>query len=153
MENRFELFTTLIAKCSRSIKRIKNIEMKEFNLKSPHVSCLYYLYKSKGSLTATKLCEICDEDKAYISRSLDSLENSKYIYYEWQNTKRYNSSIFLTEKGNEVAQKIAEKIDNILENASIGLTEKDRQIFYDTLTLISNNLENIIENKPKDRNE
>ena len=76
---RFQQFTVLITKINRSIHKIKTGEMEEFSLKSPHVSCLYYLYKSKGSLTATKLCEICDEDKAYISRSLDSLENSKYI--------------------------------------------------------------------------
>jgi len=43
MQQRFETFTVLIAKISRSIRRIKAEEMSEFHLKGPHVSCLYYL--------------------------------------------------------------------------------------------------------------
>ncbi len=144
MKNRFELFTTLIAKCSRSIKRIKSLEMEEFNLKSPHVSCLYYLYVNNSSLTAKELCDICDEDKAYVSRSLDSLETEGYITCESKTAKRYKSPIVLTEKGKVVAKRVAEKVNAIVENASIGLTEEDRQVFYSTLKLISNNLDAII---------
>ena len=68
MEERFETFTVLIARISRSIKRIKADEMADFELKGPHVSCLYYLSQQDG-MTAAELCERCDEDKAAISRS------------------------------------------------------------------------------------
>ncbi len=149
MEKRFQLFTTLIAKSSRLIKRIKTLEMEEFNLKSPHVSCLYYLYVNNGSLTATELCEICDEDKAYVSRSLDSLENDGYIVCESKTTKRYKSPISLTEKGKSIAKLVSEKIDFVVEQASLGLSQKDREIFYSSLILISNNLEKFIQNKMK----
>ena len=81
MEKRFELFTVLISKISRSIRKIKTEEVSEFNLKSPHVSCLYYLYKSKP-LTATELCDICGEDKAAISRSLEFLEKNGFLTCE-----------------------------------------------------------------------
>ena len=47
MIERFETFTVLITKISRSIRKIKTEEMAKFNLKSPHVSCLYYLFKSE----------------------------------------------------------------------------------------------------------
>ena len=73
MEERFETFTVLITRISRSIKRIKADEMADFELKGPHVSCLYYLSQRDG-MTAAELCERCDEDKAAISRSLDDLE-------------------------------------------------------------------------------
>ena len=76
MMERFETFTLLISQISRSIRKIKTEEMAEFKLKSPHVSCLYYLYKEK-TLTAKELCDICDEDKAAISRSLLYLEKEK----------------------------------------------------------------------------
>ena len=59
MEERFETFTLLISKLNRSIKRIKSEEMDEFNLKSPHVSCLYYIYKM-GALTADERKIITD---------------------------------------------------------------------------------------------
>ena len=52
MQQRFETFTVLIAKISRSIRRIKAEEMSEFHLKGPHVSCLYYLTQL-GPLTDT----------------------------------------------------------------------------------------------------
>lgn len=75
MEERFETFTVLITRISRSIKRIKADEMADFELKGPHVSCLYYLSQQDG-MTAAELCERCDEDKAAISRSLDDLEKT-----------------------------------------------------------------------------
>ena len=55
MEQRFETFTVLITKINRNIRKIKNREMAEYNLKSPHISCLYFIYLS-GGLTATELC-------------------------------------------------------------------------------------------------
>lgn len=48
MEERFETFTVLITRISRSIKRIKADEMADFELKGPHVSCLYYLSQQDG---------------------------------------------------------------------------------------------------------
>ncbi len=55
MEERFETFTVLITRISRSIKRIKADEMADFELKGPHVSCLYYLSQQDG-MTAAELC-------------------------------------------------------------------------------------------------
>ncbi len=146
MDNRFRLFTTLITQCSRCIKKIKTLEMAEFNLKSPHVYCLHYLYINEGALTATELCEICDEDKAHVSRALEHLEKENYIICKSKTEKRYKSPIFLTEKGILVAKIIEEKIERIVENASVGLSDEDRKVFYSSLMLIANNLKNIISN-------
>ena len=77
LEERFETFTVLIAKISRSIRRIKAEEMAEYDLKATHVKCLHYLY-TVGELTAAELCERCEEDKAAISRSLEYLEAKGY---------------------------------------------------------------------------
>ena len=78
MEERFETFTVLLNRINRNIRKIKNEEMKNYELRSPHISCLYYLYISK-ELTSKDLCERCEEDKATISRSLDYLEKNNYI--------------------------------------------------------------------------
>lgn len=140
MLERYETFTVLIAKLSKCIRKIKSEEMSEYNLKNSHVSCLYYLYKMEA-LTATKLCEICGEDKASISRAIDFLEENGYINCSSTAKKRYNSVLILTEKGQQIASKIAEKIDKILEKVIIGLNNDDRVIMYKSLNLISNNLE------------
>ncbi|MEE0969510.1 MAG: helix-turn-helix domain-containing protein, partial [Clostridia bacterium] len=78
MKERFETFTVLINRISRNIRKIKNQEMAEYNLRSAHVSCLYYLYMHKGA-TATDLCERCEEDKATISRAIDYLETNGFL--------------------------------------------------------------------------
>lgn len=143
MEQRFETFTTQIAKISRSIRKIKTEEMAEFNLKSPHVSCLYYLYQSGNGMTAKELCDICDEDKAAISRAIAYLEEDGYINCSSRTEKRYKSPLSLTDKGVMVAKKIFEKVEHILDLASPGLTSKERQDFYATLTYISNNLQKL----------
>lgn len=142
MIDRFETFTTQIAKISRNIRKIKTEEMKDFNLKSPHVSCLYYLFKNE-TLTAKQLCDVCDEDKAAISRSIDYLEKNEFLTCDSKTEKRYKSPIMLTSKGKQVGEGIANKIDNILISASKGLSEPDRKTFYKALFLISDNLQKI----------
>jgi DNA-binding MarR family transcriptional regulator len=144
MYQRYKDFTVLITKISRSIKRIKTFEMEEINLKSPHVTCLYYLYK-EGKLTATEICDISEEDKAQISRAIDYLELHGYVICESNQKKRYNSHFDLTSKGKETAKYIADKIDNIIEEVSEELTLEERQKLYKSLNIISNNLERINE--------
>ena len=142
MQERFETFTVLINRISRNIKKIKNQEMAEYNLRSAHVSCLYYLYMHKGA-TATDLCERCEEDKATISRALDYLETNGFLTCESKCTKRYKSPLILTDKGNAVGKKIADKISGVLNVISGGLTEEERVAFYRSLSIISESLESV----------
>lgn len=142
MQERFEIFTVLINRISRNIKKIKNQEMAEYNLRSAHVSCLYYIYTLKGA-TATDLCERCEEDKATISRALDYLDANGYITREVESTKRYKSPLLLTSKGKEVGKKIADKISGVLDTISVGLTNEERVAFYRSLAIISDSLEAI----------
>lgn len=145
MRGRFEHFTVLIANINRCIKKIKTEEMEEYHLKSPHVSALYYLNK-ESALTATELCSLCKEDKAAMSRALDYLEKNGYIFSNTDANKKYRRPLKLTEKGEKIALGIAEKIDRILEEASEGLGEEHRAIMYESLALISDNLDKICEN-------
>ena len=119
--------------------------METFDLKGPHVSCLYYLYKSNGSLTLKELCDICDEDKAYISRAIDSLEKDGYIECNSKTEKRYKIPLMLTEKGKIAAEKTVGKIDQIVESAGLGISQEDREVFYRVFKTISENLQNICE--------
>lgn len=145
MEERFETFTVLLNRISRNIRKIKNQEMAEYKLRSSHISCLYYLYSSQG-LTATDLCERCEEDKATISRSLDYLEKNGYLICETQTAKRYKSPFVLTDKGIEAGKKITDKIDRVLDEISIGLTDEERIAFYRSFAIISDNLESVSKN-------
>ena len=148
MKDRFKTFTILIYSISRSIRKIKTQEMTDFGLKSPHVSILYYLYK-EDSMTSKELCDVCEEDKAAVSRSIDFLEKNEFLTCESKTEKRYKSPLMLTEKGRSTGKQIVEKIDRILQDASVGLTEENRCKFYESLLTINNNLKQICENYEK----
>ncbi len=149
MNERFETFTVLIAKINRNIRRIKNQEMAEYDLKSPHISCLYYLY-GNDTMTATDLCEKCEEDKATISRSLDHLEKNGYLTCGARSAKRYKSPLILTELGKEVGKKITDKVARVLNETGMSLTEKERDDFYRSLGIISDRLD-VISNRLNDK--
>lgn len=142
MDERFYNFTNHINSINRSIRRIKNFEMLDYDLKSPHVSCLYYLYKMK-SLSIKELTRLCDVDKGAISRTLDFLLNNGFVLIDESDNKSYKNSLLLTDKGKEVGKYISDKIDNILDVASKGLNDKEREILYKALELIDNNLKEI----------
>ena len=149
MEERFETFTVLIGQISRSIYKLKTMEMAGYDLRSSHVSCLYYLYKMK-SLTAKELCDICAEDKANISRAVKYLEENGYLRCESKRVKRYQSPLILTEKGEEIGERIAFKIDRILSRAGDGVSEEDRRIMYRSLAVIRENLSKLCETYEED---
>lgn len=141
--DRFATFTVLINRISRNIRKIKNQEMAEYNLKSVHISCLYYLY-TEGKMAATDLCERCEEDKATISRALDFLETKGYLTCESKSAKRYKSPFILTEEGYFIGKQIADKINSVLDVISTSLTEDKRVEFYRSLSIISESLENVL---------
>ena len=113
MIDKYQSLTVEIARISRYIKRIKTEEISQIDpsLKGPHISCLYYIYKNNGTMTAKEISDISDEDKASISRSIDYLENNDYITCKCKSEKRYKSPLFLTQKGKEISEQITRPID------------------------------------------
>lgn len=148
MQERFEMFTVLINRISRDIRRIKNQEMASYHLRSAHVSCLYYIYSLDG-VTSAELCEHCEEDKATISRALDYLEANGFVLRDSDRTKRYRSPLRLTERGQEAGKRIAEKIDTVLDTVSRTLTDEERAAFYRSLSAISRSLDAIAQSSGK----
>ena len=142
MKQRFENFTIHIAKISRNIKRIKNQEMQEYDLRSSHVSCLYYLFSSKG-LTLTELSERCEEDKATVSRSIRDLKKNGYVVADADSDGKYKAQLLLTEKGMIAGKRIADKISAVLNETDKALTGEELDTFYRCLGVISEELEKI----------
>ena len=142
MPTRYNNFKVLITKIARGIHKVEEKEMEQINLKSQHISCLYYL-SLNNKLRVKDIVDMYLEDKGQVSRSLDFLEKNGYIICESNATKRYNAYYVLTEKGKEVGDYITAKIDDIVSNVSDFLTPEERIIMYKCLTRIANNLEKI----------
>ena len=149
MHTRFEQFTSLIIRITKSIRKIKNIEMNIHGLRSSHVSCLYYLFIC-GPMTASSLCEKCEEDKSAISRALKVLEENGFVEILSSKNSKYKNLLVLTEKGEELGQKISDEILIILADLALVTTHEERVVFFDCLTKISNGLDDIIEKRLQD---
>ena len=139
MQDRFVMFTTLIGNISRSIFRMKSELMSEFDLKSSHVSCLYYLHHGMAKSSA-ELCRVCDEDKANISRAVKELEERGMIVRQRDSRGRRSGRLAITDDGREIAIFITEQIDNILDVLDDVATDDERNAMYKALTGISNRL-------------
>ena len=68
------------------------------------------------------MADICEEDKAAISRTIDYLEKNGYIVCESDAKKRYRDYFKLTEKGLLIGEILSNKIDMIVDEASKELT-------------------------------
>lgn len=142
MIQRFEKFTTGITRIYKSIQKIKKYKMSALGLKGTHVMCLHYLSRHPEGLTAARLCQLCSEDKAGISRILADLEQKNLIRYEQEeNRKKYRAKALLTKDGLNESRKLTKLILRAVEVGGKGLSEKELEIFYHALSLIADNLE------------
>ena len=143
MQQRYETFTLRIMNISRCVQKIKNAEMAALGLKGKQVQCLFALFNLKDGASLTALCELCDEDKGMMSRTLKELMAQGLVYVDEQKNRKYRNPFRLTGKGNEIADIVSVKISEMLNLGSMGITEADRERLYGTLTQISDNLTNI----------
>ena len=143
MLGRYELLSSSISSMYHDIQKIERVEMAKFGLKGPHAQCMLAMRRYPEGLTASQLCEICDKDKAAISRTVAELEEAGMVSREERNGSRYRALLTLTRKGAEAAGAVSERAHVAVEQAGLGLEDSQRQIFYQVLALISNNLHTI----------
>ena len=143
MVGRFEVFCTAISSISRSIQKIERAEMAKYGLKGPHAQCMLALGRFPEGITAAKLCEICEKDKAAISRAITELTDAQMVIREDPEGKHYRCCLTLTQKGREVAEHVNRLVYAAVMKASEGYGPEDRQIFVNVLSMIAGNLQGI----------
>ena len=140
MEGRYELLSGSISCMYHDIQKIERVEMAKYGLKGPHAQCLLAMKKHPGGITAARLCEVCEKDKAAISRILAELEAVGMVRRENRNGSRYRASLLLTRQGEVAAEAVVEKARLAVELAGTGFGEEEREVFYRVLSIISGNL-------------
>ena len=143
MMSRYELFSSAIASIYHDIQRIERTEMAKFGLKGPHAQCMVALNRYPEGITAARLCEVCEKDKAAISRIIAELEEAGMVTRENQGTSRYRAGLILTEKGISAAQVVVQAADLAVERASKDMGEQERIVFFSYLTKVAGNLHDI----------
>ncbi len=143
MLQRFEKFTGCISKAYKYIGKIKTDYMSKFELKGSHVMCLFFLGKNPNGLKAGELCELCQEDKAAISKTLSSLKKRGLVESTAGRFKKYRAVYKITDDGHDIYNRIIKAIEQSVEKCSEDLTPEERAIFYRTFDKILANLKMI----------
>ena len=143
MIDRFEKFSLAIAEINRCWHKIAAEELSKYSLKSSHVTYLLTLARYPEGLTAPKLAELCDRDKADVSRMLSILEAKALVTKDGIGGSRYRGCLRLTPEGQAVAKELSHRAERAVELAGAGLTEEHRAIFYESLDIITKNLRRI----------
>ena len=82
MLDRFEHFSYSISNIYRHIVKIEREEMEKYGLRGSYVQYLLAMKRYPEGVTSTQLCEICDKDKAAISRVIAEMESKGLVKRE-----------------------------------------------------------------------
>ena len=144
MISRYEQFTALISGIDRSIQKIERDEMVRLGYKGAYAQYLAAMKRFPQGLTAAQLCDICDRDKAAVSRTVSELEAHGLIRRE--SGAAYRARLFLTDEGANVADFVCRKAQAAVDAGGFGLTDDDRRVYFSALEIIARNLESISHN-------
>lgn len=140
MLDRFDKFTSAIFSIYRSIQKIQRQEMAKYGLKGAAVQYLLAMARHPEGITAATLCEICDRDKAGVSRILSQMERQGLITRSGGDTS-YRALLTLTDTGLQAARFVDQKASTAVSLAGRDLTEEQRQILYRTLETLDARLD------------
>ena len=142
-ENRFVRFSNLVNRSSKSIQKLKRMNMERYGLSGAHTNCLYRLLQAQDTgLNQRELMELEQMDKAQVSRVLKELEAKEYVTTD--ETHGYKASYYLTPAGKRVAEEIAQIVNRYLNKIGEGMTEAQRRTFYEAFEMVATDLENAI---------
>ena len=148
MLQRFEQFTASITTITHYIQKIERDEMEKLGLKGAYAQYLLAMHQHPQGLTAAQLCEICERNKAAVSRILSELEQRGLIH---RSAEAYRSVLTLTDEGRDIADWVSHKAALAAELVGQGLGDQDRTALYSTLTLITSNIEAVSKTGLPDR--
>ena len=143
MVSRFEQFSASITCIYRYIQKIERMEMEKYGLKGPHAQCLLAMSHYPEGITAARLCQVCDKDKAAISRMVAELEEKGMVHRNVVSGNRYRALLQLTQLGEAAAEHVEQRARLAVEEAGTGLSDQQRITMYAALGLIAGNLQTI----------
>jgi DNA-binding MarR family transcriptional regulator len=141
MMSRFERFSYAIFGISHHWHKISGDEMKKYGLKGTYAVYLITMYRCKDGITAAQLCEMCNRDKADVSRAISAMEKQGLVKKEGVNQNLYRAQIKLTDEGLAAAEKVQKRASLAVEIAGKDLTDEKRSTFYEALELIASNMQ------------
>ena len=146
MVDRYEHFSGLISGVYRQIQKLEREEMEKYGFKGAFAQYLLAMNHHPEGMTAAQLCEVCDKDKAAVSRVLAEMEEKGLVQKTGEKAHSYRAALTLTSEGHSAAAFVEKRATVAVFKAGEGLSDADRKIFYAALELINTNLKKICDN-------
>lgn len=150
MISRFEQFTTAISGIHRSIQKIEREEMEKYGLKGAYAQYLVTIQRYPEGITAAQLCEVCDLDKAAVSRTLAEMFQRGLL--ERTGETGYRAKLKLTAAGEDATEYVNRLAGAAVEAAGQELTDESRAVLYAALESIAGRLAVICKDGIPERN-
>lgn len=142
MLNRFSQFSYMISSIHRNIQKIEHDEMVKLGYKGAYAKYLVAMFQQPQGITNSNLCELCDKNKAAVSRIISEMEEKGLVI----RNHSYNALIKLTNKGENLAKYVCAKAELAVKEVSKDLPNDQRSILYLTLNHLSGAINKISEN-------
>ncbi len=143
MISRYELFTTAISSIYHQFRKIERDEMERYGLRGTYTQYLLAIDRSADGITAAQLSELCEKDKAAVSRAVADMETQGLVSRSTTNERAYRARLCLTEEGKRAAEFVRKRSQIAVDLAGNGLSDADRAVLYAALELIAGNLQRI----------
>ena len=143
MASRFEQFSASISCIYRCIQKIERVEMAKYGLKGPHAQCLLAMKKHPEGITAARLCEVCEKDKAAVSRIVSEMQEKGLVTRDIENARAYNALIRLTDEGRKAAEHVCLKARAAVKAVGSVMSDEERRVLYSLLDTIAGELQKL----------
>ena len=148
MVDSFERFGQMLSNASKSLYRLKSRYMSKYGLSSTHTVCLRKLYENPQGLTKSEIADICEIDKAQITRIIGELKDKDYVGSD-SSKKMYNRKFVLTDFGKNITEEINDAVAEIVEYVDLDISKEDIEHFYSVFEKINKRLRDSEENLKK----
>jgi DNA-binding MarR family transcriptional regulator len=143
MLDRYEQFSFIISVINRKIQKIERDEMIKYGHKGSFAQYLTAMRRHPEGITAAQLSELCDKDKAAVSRVISEMIEKGLVVRNTSNDTLYRAKLVLTHEGERIAEFVAKRAMAAVLAVGNELSDSERKMFYSTLDFISNKLETI----------
>ncbi len=144
MISRFEQFAYVISGIQRELQKIERDEMIKHGYRGAFAVYLATLRRYEEGLTAAEICEICDKDKAAVSRIIAEMEEKDLVERDKTGERTYRAKITLTEKGKETAEFVMQRAKAaVCAVSGEVMSDEQREQFYSCLDAIYKNLRKV----------
>lgn len=140
MISRYEQFVSSVSGIYRHIQKIERMEMEKLGYRGVYAQYLAAMNRYPDGVTSVELSEICDKDKAAISRVVAEMEVKGLVVKEGA---AYRARLRLTDEGRRAAEYVNRRAETAVAAVGRDLTPERRGLVYEALNAIAENLETV----------